>query len=68
MAKFARDWTWLHGECFTSVDNDLRQFINYLDQEITKVVGLNPPQSSKEASQVHFSSIVSSCLAWSLLN
>lgn len=38
MAEFARDWTWLHAACFSSVDNDLRQFINYLDQEITKVV------------------------------
>ncbi|RSL66869.1 hypothetical protein CEP53_003197 [Fusarium sp. AF-6] len=37
MAEFARDWTWLHAACFSSVDNDLRQFINYLDQEITKV-------------------------------
>ncbi|KAJ4168478.1 hypothetical protein NW754_010391 [Fusarium falciforme] len=37
MVEFARDWTWLHAACFSSVDNDLRQFINYLDEEITKV-------------------------------
>ncbi|RSL86678.1 hypothetical protein CDV31_016366 [Fusarium ambrosium] len=37
MGRVARDWTWLHIACFNSVDHDMRQFINYLDEEITKV-------------------------------
>ncbi|KAI8665688.1 hypothetical protein NCS56_01005500 [Fusarium sp. Ph1] len=32
----ARDWTWLHIQCLSSVDHGLRQSINYLDDEITK--------------------------------
>ncbi|KAJ4207540.1 hypothetical protein NW759_013940 [Fusarium solani] len=37
MKGLAGDWTWLHIACFSSVDHDLRLFINYLDEEITKV-------------------------------
>jgi hypothetical protein len=40
MKGLAGDWTWLHIACFSSVDHDLRLFINYLDEEITKVVGI----------------------------
>jgi len=36
--EFAMDWTLLHAMCFDSVENDVRQLINYLDWEITKVV------------------------------
>ena len=36
--EFVNDWTRLHAACFSSVDDDMRQFINYLDEEVTKVV------------------------------
>ncbi|KAF5003356.1 hypothetical protein FDECE_10086 [Fusarium decemcellulare] len=48
--EFAQDWTHIHTACFSSVDRDLREFINYLDEEITKVFervimsGLSPTE------------------------
>ncbi|KAG9494923.1 hypothetical protein J7337_013152 [Fusarium musae] len=36
-SSFIADWTNLHIACFSSVDHDLRQFINYLDEEIDKL-------------------------------
>ncbi|KAM5349433.1 hypothetical protein ACJ41O_005938 [Fusarium nematophilum] len=35
-SRFAKDWTRLHAVSFSSVDGDLRHFINYLDEEVTK--------------------------------
>ncbi|KAG5765857.1 hypothetical protein H9Q72_006061 [Fusarium xylarioides] len=34
---FIEDWTNLHITCFCSVDHNLHQFINYLDEEIDKL-------------------------------
>ena len=39
-AVFAKDWAHMHSVCFSSVDDDLRNMINYLDKEITEVVRL----------------------------
>lgn len=37
---FATDWTRLHAACFSMVDADLRNMVNYLDAEVVKVVRL----------------------------
>ncbi|KAH7142071.1 hypothetical protein EDB81DRAFT_653561 [Dactylonectria macrodidyma] len=36
-SEFAQDWTHLHAVCFGCVEHDLRNMVNYLDEEITKV-------------------------------
>ncbi|KAL9561693.1 hypothetical protein ACKAV7_014249 [Fusarium commune] len=36
-SSFIEDWTNLHVTCFSSVDHNLHQFINYLDEEIDKL-------------------------------
>ncbi|KAF5647073.1 hypothetical protein F25303_5246 [Fusarium sp. NRRL 25303] len=36
-SSFIEDWTHLHIACFSSVDHNLHQFINYLDEEIDKL-------------------------------
>ncbi|RTE79748.1 hypothetical protein BHE90_005787 [Fusarium euwallaceae] len=36
-SDFVRDWAHLHGVCFSSIDSDLRNMINYLDEEVTEV-------------------------------
>ncbi|KAG5777920.1 hypothetical protein H9Q73_008423 [Fusarium xylarioides] len=36
-SQFIEDWTNLHITCFCSVDHNLHQFINYLDEEIDKL-------------------------------
>ncbi|KAF4475782.1 hypothetical protein FAGAP_12629 [Fusarium agapanthi] len=36
-SQFIEDWTNLHITCFSSVDHNLHQFINYLDEEIDKL-------------------------------
>ncbi|CAM1500523.1 Fc.00g096850.m01.CDS01 [Cosmosporella sp. VM-42] len=36
-AELIQDWTRLHAACLSIVDDDLRECINYLDEEITKV-------------------------------
>jgi len=34
-SAFVQDWSHLHTACFSSIRDNLRQFTNYLDQEIT---------------------------------
>ncbi|KNB12399.1 hypothetical protein FOXG_12004 [Fusarium oxysporum f. sp. lycopersici 4287] len=36
-SNFVEDWTNLHITCFSSVDHNLHQFINYLDEEVDKL-------------------------------
>ncbi|KAK2472018.1 hypothetical protein H9L39_15898 [Fusarium oxysporum f. sp. albedinis] len=36
-SNFIEDWTNLHITCFSSVDHNLHQFINYLDEEVDKL-------------------------------
>ncbi|KAI1044238.1 hypothetical protein LB505_008657 [Fusarium chuoi] len=36
-SSFIEDWTHIHIACFSSVDHNLHQFINYLDEEIDKL-------------------------------
>lgn len=38
---FVRQWVQLHSMSFGSVGDNLRQFINYLDEEVTSIV--SPP-------------------------
>lgn len=32
---FVQDWSHLHTTCFSTIKDNLRQFINYLDHEVT---------------------------------
>ena len=50
---FTQDWTHLHTACFGSVDDNLRQFINYLDEEVTKLV-CNKVQASVLCPSTNF--------------
>ncbi|KAJ4098276.1 hypothetical protein NW756_002860 [Fusarium oxysporum] len=36
-SNFIEDWTNIHITCFSSVDHNLHQFINYLDEEVDKL-------------------------------
>lgn len=41
---FVRQWVQLHSMSFGSVGDNLRQFINYLDEEVTNIVS-SPTQA-----------------------
>lgn len=37
--QFVRDWVGLHVVCLDNIDHDMRQYINYLDEEVREVFG-----------------------------
>jgi Mg2+ and Co2+ transporter CorA len=37
--QFVRDWVELHVVCLDNIDHDMRQYINYLDEEVREVFG-----------------------------
>ncbi len=42
-SRFAREWPHLHTMCLGSVDHDIRQFTNHLDENVTQVVSYTSP-------------------------
>ncbi|KAJ3527466.1 hypothetical protein NM208_g10686 [Fusarium decemcellulare] len=50
---FIEDWVHLHSTCFSSIDDDLREYINFLDEEVTKVFEhvIMPSLNSAELSE-----------------